>query len=118
MSAQVSWQRRLFPSRPLSVMVFLFWLLLSDSFGPQQWVLGLLLGWVVPIFAARLDREFARIGSLRSVPRMLLVAAVDIVRSNIKVALQVLGRNRVSTPALSGCRWTSRISTASPRSPA
>ena len=52
MSAQVSWQRRLFPSRPLSVMVFLFWLLLSDSFGPQQWVLGLLLGWVVPIFAA------------------------------------------------------------------
>lgn len=49
------------------------------------------VGWVVPIFAARLDREFARIGSLRSVPRMLLVAAVDIVRSNIKVALQVLG---------------------------
>ena len=65
MSAQVSWQRRLFPSRPLSVMVFLFWLLLSDSFGPQQWVLGLLLGWVVPIFAARLDHGDLRTGETR-----------------------------------------------------
>ncbi|MCC4620578.1 Na+/H+ antiporter subunit E [Xanthomonas cassavae CFBP 4642] len=91
MNARVSWRRRLFPSAPLSVMVFVFWLLLSDSFGPQQWVLGALLGVVVPIFAARLDREFARIGSLRSMPRMLLVAAGDIVRSNIKVAIQVLG---------------------------
>ncbi|WP_425512588.1 Na+/H+ antiporter subunit E, partial [Xanthomonas arboricola] len=86
MSTRLPLRSRLLPSPSLSVTVFIFWLLLSDSFGPQQWVLGLLLGWVVPIFAARLDREFARIGSLRSVPRMLLVAAGDIVRSNIKVA--------------------------------
>ncbi|KLD69085.1 cation:proton antiporter, partial [Xanthomonas pisi DSM 18956] len=64
MSARKPLRRRLLPSPSLTVTVFVFWLLLSDSFGPQQWVLGALLGVVVPIFAARLDREFARIGSL------------------------------------------------------
>ncbi|WP_017166428.1 Na+/H+ antiporter subunit E, partial [Xanthomonas phaseoli] len=63
MNTPLPLRRRLFPSPPLSVTVFVFWLLLSDSFGPQQWVLGMLLGVVVPIFAARLDREFAQIGS-------------------------------------------------------
>ncbi|CTP89231.1 putative monovalent cation/H+ antiporter subunit E [Xanthomonas translucens pv. poae] len=85
------WLRRLFPSWPLSVTVTMFWLLMSDSFGLGQLLLGALLGVAVPLFAARLDREFARIGSLRSVPKMLCVVAWDIVRSNVVVALQVLG---------------------------
>ncbi|MEE7547192.1 Na+/H+ antiporter subunit E, partial [Xanthomonas sp. Kuri4-1] len=50
-----------------------------------------LLAVVLPLFAARMDREFARIGSLRPIPRMLCIALWDIVRSNIKVATQVLG---------------------------
>ena len=85
------WLRRLFPSWPLSVTVTVFWLLMSDSFGLGQLLLGAVLGVAVPLFAARLDREFARIGSLRSVPKMLCVVAWDIVRSNVVVALQVLG---------------------------
>ncbi|AKK69230.1 Na+/H+ antiporter subunit E [Xanthomonas translucens] len=85
------WLRRLFPSWPLSVTVSVFWLLMSDSFSLAQALLGALLGVAVPLFAARLDREFARIGSLRSVPKMLCVVAWDIVRSNVVVALQVLG---------------------------
>ena len=52
----------------LSIMVVAFWLLMSDSFTLGQIVLGLLLGVVVPLFAARLDREFARIGTLRPLP--------------------------------------------------
>ncbi|GHH54882.1 MULTISPECIES: Na+/H+ antiporter subunit E [Gammaproteobacteria] len=83
--------RRLFPSPPLSATVFVFWLLLSDSLGLGAAVVGMLLGVAVPLAAARLDREFARIGSLRSVPKMLCVVAWDIVRSNVKVATQVLG---------------------------
>ncbi|HBK46650.1 MAG TPA: Na+/H+ antiporter subunit E [Xanthomonadaceae bacterium] len=83
--------RRLFPSLPLSATVFVFWLLLSDDFGAGAWVMGALLSLAIPLFAARLDREFARIGSLRSVPRMLCVVLLDIVASNVKVALQVLG---------------------------
>ncbi len=85
------WLRRLFPSWPLSVTVSVFWLLMSDSFSLAQALLGAVLGVAVPLFAARLDREFARIGSLRSVPKMLCVVAWDIVRSNVVVALQVLG---------------------------
>lgn len=83
--------RRLFPSWSLSLTVFAFWLLMVDAFGPPQWVMGALLGVVVPLFAARLDREFARIGSLRQVPKMLFILLLDIIVSNITVARQVLG---------------------------
>jgi multicomponent K+:H+ antiporter subunit E len=83
--------RRLFPSLPLSATVFVFWMLLSDSLGVGAAVMGALLGLVIPLAAARLDREFARIGSLRSVPKMLCVVIWDIVMSTLKVARQVLG---------------------------
>ncbi len=83
--------RRLLPSPLLTVTVFVFWLLLADSFSLGQGLLGLALGLLIPPFAARLDREFARIGSLRPLPRLLAVVGWDIVMSNIKVAIQVLG---------------------------
>ncbi len=53
---------------------------------------------LVPAFAARLDREFARVGSVRGVPRMLGILLLDIIRSNITVALQVLGPERKINP--------------------
>ncbi|WP_313141247.1 Na+/H+ antiporter subunit E [Stenotrophomonas sp.] len=91
MTAKRSLSRRLFPSPALSVMVVAFWLLMSDSFTFGQFLLGLLLGLVIPLFAARLDREFARIGTLRPVPKLLFVTLWDILMSNIRVAIQVLG---------------------------
>ncbi|KIP84348.1 Na+/H+ antiporter subunit E [Stenotrophomonas sp. Sa5BUN4] len=84
--------RRIFPSLPLTVMVIVFWLLMSDSFSVGLLALGLLLGLVVPLFAARLDREFARIGTLRPVPKLLMTTLWDILVSNIEVAGQVLGK--------------------------
>ncbi len=92
MSRKPSLYRRMFPSIPLSLMVVVFWLLMSDSFTFGQFLLGLALGVVIPLFAARLDREFARIGTLRPVPRLLAVTLWDILMSNIEVARQVLGR--------------------------
>lgn len=86
--------RRLIPSPMLSVSVLAFWVLMSDSFTLGQILLGLLLGVVVPLFAARLDREFARIGSLRPIPKLLCVTLWDILISNIRVAIQVLGPER------------------------
>lgn len=83
--------RRLLPSPLLSLTVFAFWLLLTDSFGVGAALMGLLLGVVIPLFATRLDREFARIGSLRPLPKLACVVAWDIVLSNLRVALQVLG---------------------------
>ena len=93
-----SWRKRWLPSLPLSVVVFCFWLLMNDAVTMGHSLLALLLALVIPPFAARLDREFARIGRLRGVPKMACVLALDIVRSNIVVALQVLGPERKITP--------------------
>ena len=90
--------KRLFPAPSLSLTVFVFWMLMVDDFGAGQWLMGALLGLVIPLFATRLDREFARIGSLRQVPRMLWVLAWDVVRSNVVVARQVLGSESKITP--------------------
>lgn len=86
--------RRLIPAPMLSVTVLAFWVLMSDSFTLGQILLGMVLGVVVPLFAARLDREFARIGSLRPIPELVLVTLWDILVSNIRVAIQVLGPER------------------------
>ena len=83
--------RRIFPSPALSITVMAFWMVMSDSFDLGQLVLGLLLGVVIPLFAARLDREFARLGTLRPVPKLLAVVLWDILVSNLRVAAQVLG---------------------------
>ncbi|WP_372016203.1 Na+/H+ antiporter subunit E [Pseudoxanthomonas sp. 10H] len=93
-----AWRRRWLPSPPLSVVVFCFWLLMNDQVTTGHAVMALLLAVLVPAFAARLDREFARIGNLGGVPRMLGILALDIVRSNITVARQVLGPERRITP--------------------
>ncbi|MNN48808.1 Na(+)/H(+) antiporter subunit E [compost metagenome] len=91
MSARRPLLRRLFPSPALSITVVLFWMVMSSSFDLGQFVLGLLLGLVIPLFATRLDREFARLGTLRPVPKLLFVVLWDILLSNIRVAIQVLG---------------------------
>jgi len=81
----------MFPSPALSITVVAFWMLMSSSFDLGQLLLGILLGLVIPLFAARLDREFARLGTLRPVPKLLVVVLWDILISNIRVAAQVLG---------------------------
>ena len=90
--------KRLFPAPALRLTVFVFWMLMVDDFGNGQWLMGALLGVVIPLFATRLDREFGKIGSLRKVPRMMRVLAWDVVRSNLVVARQVLGSESKITP--------------------
>ena len=97
-SAYRRWRKRWLPSPPLAVMVFCFWLLLNDTVTVGHALMGLVLALAIPPFAARLDREFARIGSLRAVPKMILILLLDIVHSNLTVALQVLGPETKITP--------------------
>ena len=85
-----TWRKRWLPSLPLSATVFCFWLLMNDDVSAGHVALALLLALLIPPFAARLDREFARIGRLRSVPRMLGVLLWDIVQANVTVALHQL----------------------------
>ncbi|HET6396645.1 MAG TPA: Na+/H+ antiporter subunit E [Pseudoxanthomonas sp.] len=86
-----NWRKRWLPSPPLSLAVFCFWLLMNDQVSAGHALMALALALLVPPFAARLDREFARIGRLRGVPRMAARVAMDIVASNVTVAMQVLG---------------------------
>jgi multicomponent K+:H+ antiporter subunit E len=75
-----------------------FWLLMNDEISGGHALMGLILALVIPPFAARLDREFARIGRVSGIPRMLGVLVMDVVRSNITVARQVLGPEEEITP--------------------
>ena len=93
-----TWRKRWLPSPALASTVFLFWLPLNDTVTVSHVIGGLVLALLIPPFAARLDREFARIGSLRKVPKMALILLLDIVYSNVTVALQVLGPERRITP--------------------
>ena len=93
-----SLRKRLLPSLPLSAIVFGFWLLMNDTISAGHVVLALLLAITVPLFAARLDREFALIGNLRGVPKLAAILLLDILQANITVALQVLGPERNIKP--------------------
>ena len=93
-----TWRKRWLPSLPLSVTVFCFWLLMNDEISVGQVVMALVLGLVIPPFAARLDREFASFGRLRGIPQLAAVLLRDILVANITVARQVLGPERKLRP--------------------
>lgn len=84
--------RRLLPSPSLTATIVAFWLLMVSQVTLAHFVFALGLGLVIPLFAVRLDREFARIGNLRPVPKLVLVVLWDMLLSNIEVARRVLGR--------------------------
>lgn len=84
--------RRLLPSIPQSLTVFAFWLLMAEDYSPGTILMALLLAWLMPHLAARLEREFAQLGRLRGAFRLIGRLLVDIVIANVTVARQVLGR--------------------------
>jgi len=84
--------RRLLPSLPLTLAVIVFWLLLVSEINFAQFALALVLGLVIPLYATRIDREFASFGSLRPLPKLLVVLLWDILMCNVRVARQVLSR--------------------------
>ncbi|ASR42596.1 Na+/H+ antiporter subunit E [Xanthomonas citri pv. mangiferaeindicae] len=84
-------KRRLLPSIPQSLTVFLFWLLMAEDFSPANIVMALLLAWLMPLLASRMEREFAQLGRLRGVWALGARLLWDIVVANVTVARQVLG---------------------------
>lgn len=81
-----------------SAALALFWLWLNNSLAPGQLVIGILLGWGLPLFARRFWPERDRV----SRPLRLLVFGcvliADIVIANLKVARAVLGPVRRLRP--------------------
>lgn len=83
--------KRVFPSVPQSLTVFAFWVLMTESYAPRTLVMAALLAWLMPHIAARLEREFARIGQASVLIPLGGKLLVDIVHANLTVAKQVLG---------------------------
>lgn len=84
-------KQRLLPSIPQSLTVFIFWMLMAKNYDAGTILMALLLAWTMPLVAARLDREFARLSSLWTLPKLFVMLVWDIIVSNITVARQVLG---------------------------
>ena len=83
-------RRRIFPSIPQSITVFLFWLLMAEKATVGTVLLAAFLAWLMPQIAERLEREFARMGAVWVLLPFALKLMGDIVMANITVARQVL----------------------------
>lgn len=83
--------KRIFPSVPQSITVFVFWLLLVEDANAATLLTAALLSLVIPHIAARLEREFARLGAVWVLLPFGAMLLRDILVANLTVARQVLG---------------------------
>lgn len=86
--------RRVFPSFPQSITVFLFWVLMAEDYSTATLLMASLLAFLMPHMSARLQREFARLGNLWVLVPLAFKLLRDIVVANVTVAMQVLGPER------------------------
>ena len=91
--------RRLLPHPSTTLALTVVWLLLVNSLAPGQIVLGLLLGWAIPLFTLRFWPETLRISRPFTLLRFIIRLLGDIVAANLTVARLVLGRPERLRPA-------------------
>ncbi|HRQ05962.1 Na+/H+ antiporter subunit E [Nitrosomonas halophila] len=84
--------RRLLPHPLLTPVLTLIWLLLVNSLEAGQIVLGLFLGWVLPVLTLQFWPEQVRIYKPMLLMRFLGIFLLDIVLANFTVARLILGR--------------------------
>ena len=89
---------RLLPSPPLSVAVFVLWLLLVGDFSLGQLALAALMALLLPLLAGLLQPERARFGRTRTIVVLSRRVLWDMLLSNIEVARRILGPERALTP--------------------
>lgn len=91
---------RLLPHPLLTPALAGVWLLLNNSLQPGHIILGLLLGWLIPLFTLRFWPEVVTIHRPLVLLRFTLVVLYDIVLANMVVALRILGRPERLHPTL------------------
>lgn len=94
-----SMKRLLLPHPVLTLALASIWLLLNNSLAPGHVVLGLLLGWTIPLFTRRFWPEEVRIRRPLRLLRFIGVLLHDIVVANLAVARLILGPPRRLRPA-------------------
>lgn len=89
---------RLLPHPILTPILAMVWLLLNNSLAPGQVLLGLLLGWAIPLFTLPFWPEQVRIHQRHALLRFAGVVLFDILVANMRVAWLILGRARNLRP--------------------
>lgn len=85
--------------RPLfSLFLLLLWLLMVNSLSPGHILLGLALGLGIPFMTREFWPEQARLRHPIPMIRYFLVLLADILRSNLTVAMRILGPQRRLNP--------------------
>lgn len=84
--------RRLLPHPLLSAILVVIWLLLVNQITFGHLLLGLILGWAVPLYTARFWPDEVHVKSHLQLLRFALIVLYDILVANIAVAGLILGR--------------------------
>jgi multicomponent K+:H+ antiporter subunit E len=90
---------RLLPHPLLTPALAAVWLLLNNSAAPGHILLGLLLGWLIPLFTLRFWPEAIRIHKPLTLLRFAALVLSDIVLANLAVARRILGNPARLRPA-------------------
>lgn len=91
--------RRLLPHPLITLALTAVWLLLVNSMDSGQMVLGLALGWAIPLFTLRFWPETLRIHRPLVLLRFIVRVLGDIVVANLNVARLILSRPERLRPA-------------------
>ena len=81
---------RFLPHPMLSLLLTGIWVLLVNSIHPGQIVLGLLLGWVIPLLTTHFWQEEVRIFKPFHLLRFVGIILIDIIQANFTVARLIL----------------------------
>ncbi len=91
--------RRLLPHPLLSAILVVIWLLLVNQLNVGHLLLGMLLGWAVPMYTARFWPDRVRVRRPLLLLRFITVVLYDILVANVAVARLILGRQKRLKPA-------------------
>jgi len=91
--------RRLLPHPLLSAILVVIWLLLVNQLNVAHLLLGMLLGWAVPLYTARFWPDQVRVRRPLLLLRFIMVVLYDILVANVVVARLILGRQKRLKPA-------------------
>lgn len=81
----------LLPHPILTPILVIIWLLLNNSMAPGQIVLGLILGWAIPLLTIRFWPETIKIYKPLTLLRYIGILLWDIIVANFIVARLILG---------------------------
>lgn len=91
--------KRLFPHPLLSIALLVIWLLLNNTVHPAHLLLGTALAFGIPFMIPQPGLVPVRLKQPLTIIVLTLIVFYDIVKSNITVALLILGPERKITPS-------------------